>query len=370
MVVLDHGFPTTEPEEQILRAAGGEFLNVEGRPYPEAMAFCHEAQAVMCRRITVTEAMIEHFYRTRFLLRYGVGTDNVDVAAATLHKIMVGSIPQYCTEETALHTLALWLACQRNLFGTHRKIAAGGWDLFPQEKLWRVSGRTLGLVGFGCVGQAVAQRLQGWGLTILASDPYADERRAESLGVQLVHLDMLCARSDYISLHLPLLPETRHLFNARQFALVKRGAMLINTARGAVINTEDLMQALADGRISRVALDVFEEEPLPPESPFRRHPQVLFSDHNAWYSEESQAAIQKLAAEEVVRVCSGKLPQALANPEVLPRIGYKGTWNPPEHLLWQAKRAKIHPPTPPRDSTPGQTMDPKLVQVARSLRGL
>ena len=368
VVAIDHGFPTTEPEEQIFRAAGGEFLNVEGRPYPVAMAFCHEAQAVMCRRITVTEAMIEHFYTAKFLLRYGGGADNVDVPAATLHKIMVGSIPQYCTEETALHTIALLLACVRNLLETHRKVAAGGWDLFPPEKLGRMSQRTLGLVGFGSVGQAVAKRLQGWGLTMLASDPYADKRRAELLGVRLVTLDALCASSDYISLHLPLLPETRHLFNARLFALMKSGTILINTARGAVVNTEDLVEALAERRVGRVGLDVFEEEPLPPNSPFRKHPRVLFTDHNAWYSEESQAAIQKLAAEEVVRVCSGQLPQALANPEVLPRIGYKAAWNPPEQLLWQLKRAKTLPPAPLPRTPLGPNVDPKLLEVAKSLR--
>ena len=136
------------------------------------------------------------------------------------------------------------------------------------------------------------------------------------------------------------------------------------------VDSEALVEAMGAGRVSRVGLDVFEEEPLAENSPFRKHPRVLFTDHNAWYSEESQATIQRLAAEEVVRVCTGQLPQALANPEVLPRLGYKEAWNPPEHLLWQAKRASILPPPPDPDTIAGYSIDPKLIQVAKRLRGL
>lgn len=368
VVALDHGFATTEPEERIIRGAGGEFMNVEGRPYPVAMAFCHEADVVLCRRMIVTEPMVEHLYRAKAILRYGVGADNIDLRAATLHRIMVGCILQPGGEETALHTLALLLACVRDLLGSHRKVLAGGWDVRRETALYRMSGRTLGLVGFGCVAQELARRLQGWGLTLIAADPYADEARAQALGVRLVGLQTLCAEADYISLHLPLLPETRHLIGPNLLATMKPGVILINTARGALIHTPGLLAALNQGRVARVGLDVFDEEPLPADSPLRRHPRVLLSDHCGWYSEEAQLELQQQVAEEAVRVSAGSLPIAVANPDVLTRLGRAGEWTPPEPMRWQLKRVEAVPQEPVPEQPTIFTASPNLLEVARSLQ--
>ena len=196
----------------------------------------------------------------------------------------------------------------------------------------------LGLVGFGNIAQSVARKLTGWGMRVLATDPFVDPQGAEALGVQLVNLDTLLRESDYVSLHVPLLPETRHLMSAREFSLMKPGAILVNTARGPIVDTKALLGALEKGKIGQAALDVFEEEPPPLSSPLRTHPRVLLTDHVAWYSEESQAELKVTAAEEAVRVCTGGLPRSIANPEVLQRLGRLKEWTPNNTYRWQLKR--------------------------------
>jgi len=201
-----------------------------------------------------------------------------------------------------------------------------------------MAGRTLGIAGFGNIGRAVAQKLDGWGLRLLAYDPFFEKSRADALRAQFVDLETLLRESDYVSLHCPLLPETRHLIGKRALSLMKPGAILMNTARGPVVDSHALLTALDSGKLAAAALDVFEEEPLAKNSPLRTHPRIIVSDHTAWYSEESQMQLQKTAAEEVVRVCTGGLPTSLANPEVLHRLGRWNEWTPPDNVVWQLRR--------------------------------
>lgn len=214
----------------------------------------------------------------------------------------------------------------------------GEWDVHRGEPIYRMAGRTLGLLGFGNIGQSMARKLGGWGLRILATDPFVTASRAESLGVKLVDLETLCRESDHLSLHCPLLPETRHLIDHRTLKLMKPGAIIINTSRGPVVHLASVLEALDAGRLAGAGLDVFEEEPLPADSPARRHPRVVLTDHTAWYSEESQIELQRTAAEEMARVCEGGLPQSLANPEVLRRLGRFDQWVPSEAVRWQLQR--------------------------------
>ena len=212
------------------------------------------------------------------------------------------------------------------------------WDVHREQPLWRVAGRTLGIVGLGNIGRIVARKLTGWNLRLLATDPFIERHDVAQPGLEMVDLETLCRESDYVTLHCPLLPETRHLIHERTLALMKPGAILINTARGPVVDTAALLAALDAGRLAMAGLDVFEEEPLPPASPLRRHPRVILTDHVAWYSEESQAQLQRSAAEELVRVCTGGLPRSLMNPEVLHRLGRFAEWTPGDALRWQLKR--------------------------------
>jgi len=340
-VLIEHGYSSTELERSIIEAAGGTFIDAESKPLEEALQLCESAEVVLCRRLQVTADILRRLARCRIIIRYGVGTDNIDVPAATQLGIMVGHVPVYCVDEVSTHTMALLLACSRRIVATHFKMKEGGWDVHRGDPIDRMEGKTLGLVGLGNIGRAVARKVQGWGWRVVATDPYLDQAVANSVGAELMDLETLCRTSDFISLHCPLLPETRHLINAERLAQMKASCILINTARGPLIDGRALLSALEKGHISQAGLDVFEEEPLPPASPFSSHPRLTVTDHTAWYSEASQRELQSKAAEEAVRVGTGALPYSLANPEVLKRLGKWSEWVVPEHVKWQLKRSPI-----------------------------
>lgn len=337
VVLVEHGYASTAVERSIIEAAGGEFIDADAQPLDKALTIASQADAVMFRRITFTREMMNGLRRCKILMRYGIGTDNVDVEAATDAGIIVGHVPDYCFDEVSTHAIGLLLACVRKILPTDARMRTGGWDVHRNDPIHRLAGRTLGLVGFGNIGRAVARKLADWNIKLIATDPYA----TAALGVERVSFEDLLKRSDFVSLHCPLLPETRHLMSEPQFAMMKSGAILINTARGPVVDAAALIKALDSGKISQAALDVFEDEPLPVDSPLRRHPKIILTDHTAWYSEESQQQLQKSAAEEVVRVCTGGLPRSLMNPLVLKKLKRWSEWTPPENVRWQLKRLKI-----------------------------
>jgi D-3-phosphoglycerate dehydrogenase / 2-oxoglutarate reductase len=342
-VLIEHGYATTRHEREVIEAAGGELIDADGMPLERALELCEQADGVLCRRIEVPRALLQRFRRCRIIVRYGVGTDNIDVDAATDLKIIVGHVPSYCADEVSVHAVALLLACVRHVAGTDRRLRAGGWDVRRGETIHRMAGGTLGLVGLGGIGRSVARKMAAWSLRLLAADPFVDPQVAVALGVELVDFDTLCRESDYVSLHCPLLPETRHLVDDRALSAMKPGAVLINTARGPLVDTASLLAALDDGRLSGAALDVFEDEPLPADSPLRRHDKVVLTDHTAWYSEESQVELQRTAAEAVVTACSGGLPGSLANPLVVRRLERWDEWLPAENMRWQLKRLGMEP---------------------------
>lgn len=338
VILIKHGYSSTEAERQVVTQAGGEFFDGDTLPEQEEEKICAEADGILVRWKLITPELIRSYRRCKIIVRYGVGTDNVNVQAATEAGIIVGHVPLYCIDDVSTHAAALLLACIRRVVSTHQKLAHGGWDANPPEPIYRTAGKTLGLVGLGNIGQAVARKFQSWGLRLLAADPFVDPQRAERLGVKLVELETLLRESDYVSLHVPLLPETRHLMNARTFALMKRGSILVNTARGPVVDGPALVDALNSGQVAQAALDVFEVEPPPADAPLRRDPRVIISDHVAWYSEESLVELKRTAAEEAVRVCTGGLPRSLANPEVLDKLGRLKEWTMNDTVRWQLKR--------------------------------
>lgn len=339
-VLVEHGYSSVRFEREIIEGAGGQFVDCDGLPLETALRECADADAIMVRRILVTPEIMARFNRCKMLLRYGVGVDNIDLAAATARKIIVGHVPVYCQDEVSTHAIAMLLACVRQLPSTAEKMKGGGWDVHRSEPVFRLAGQTLGLIGLGKLGQAVARKLQGWNLRLIATDPYLDPAMARDLNVELVSLDELLRRSDLISLHVPLLPETHHLIRDETLARTKRGVILVNTARGPVVCGEALIRALDSGQVAAAALDVFEEEPLRPDSPLRSHPRLLVTDHMAWYSEEAQVELQQRAAREIVRGAAGGLPENIANPEVLELLGRTGEWQPNHLARWQRLRSE------------------------------
>lgn len=339
VVLLEHGYPSTLAERSLIEAAGGRLVDGEDLELEEALREAESADGVLFRRLDMHAERIARFKQARIILRYGIGTDNVDTDACTGQGIIAGHVPGYCIEDVSTHAIALLLDGVRNIVGNHKAMESGAWDLRRNTPLYRMEGKVLGIIGLGNIGRGMARKLAGWGMQLIAFDPFVDPQKALDLEVELSDLETLCARSDYISVHAPLLPETHHLLGAEHYARMKKTAVLINTSRGPVIDTQALLQALDAGHLARAGIDVFESEPLPPDDPMRHHPRITVSDHTAWYSEESQAILQERAAEEIVRVCTGKRPYSLANIELAIREGWmEEDWEVPEHIQWQLRR--------------------------------
>src|SRR6185436_12772777 len=171
--------------------AGGELIDADKLELSEALALCDTAHAILFRRIEINAEMIRRFRQCKIIVRYGVGTDNVDIRAATKAKIIVGHVPLYCIDEVSTHAIALLLACVRKVVSTRDKMGSGGWDVHRADPIFRMAGRTLGIVGFGNIGRAVAQKLTGWGLRIIVCDPYFEKSRTDALRAQFVDFDTL-----------------------------------------------------------------------------------------------------------------------------------------------------------------------------------
>lgn len=317
VVVTDSVFPTLEPARRVLSQIGAE-LRLAEAPDPSAVAAAaREADALMVTYAPIPAELIRQLRRCRIIARFGIGVDNVDVAAATQAGIVVTNVPDYCIDEVSDHALAMLLALARRLVQADRSVRAGAWSVSALAPIHRLRGRTLGLVGFGKIARALAQKARALGLEVLAYDPYLSREFVEAQGARPVGFEELLQRSDFISIHVPLTPETRHLFDDAAFQKVKPGACLINTARGPIVDEGALIRALESGRLAGAALDVLEQEPPRPDSPLLRREDVILTPHSAFYSEESLVELQTKAAEEVVRVLQGQAPRNPVNPEVL-----------------------------------------------------
>jgi D-3-phosphoglycerate dehydrogenase len=278
-------------------------------------------------REAVTRRVLESIPRVKVIARYGVGLDNVDLDAATDAGIVVTHFPGYCTPEVADHALSMILALNRRIVELDRSLRAGAWNehgpatrkilLGPVPPL---AEQTLGIVGFGRIGQAVAARAKPFGVTILASDPYMDPAVIRGAGAEPVSLEELLQRSDIVTIHAPLTPETRGLIDAAALSLMKPTAALVNTARGPIVDLPALAQALQEGRIAGAGLDVVDPEPLVAGSPFYDLPNVILTPHSAYYSERSVNVVRRETLHDALQVLRGKRPRTVANPAVLEKV--------------------------------------------------
>lgn len=273
--------------------------------------------AVQSVRPLLTADVIRKLPLCRCMIRAGAGYDSIDWQVATEQGIMVCNTPTYCTDEVADHAIALLLSCLRHVTRLDRALRAGQHASRLAGRTRRLADSTLGIVGLGRIGGRVAQRMTGWDQRILAYDPYIKKVRAKSLGAELVDLDTLLRSSDIISLHCPLTDETRHMIDAKALAQMKPGAILINDARGAVVDEEALIDALRSERIWAAGLDVTEREPLPADSPLLTLDNLVVTPHVAAYSPQSRREVYELICEIVAAVLQGQTPPFVVNPEVL-----------------------------------------------------
>ena len=276
----------------------------------EVLAAAQDADAIVSIsvRVPITSRVIHSLDRCRCIVRAGVGTDNIDLAAASERGIVVNNVPDYCTADVADHTVAMILALVRRLPFLDRFVRGGGWQYSVQftGPVPRLATLKLGLVGFGRIARQVAQKMAPMVEKVLAHDPFVDHAEVAPYGVRMESLEALLVRSDILSLHLPLLPATRHLVGAEQLALLKPSAVLVNTSRGGLVD-----------------LDVLEEEPLSFDNPLATLENVLLTPHFAGYSESAKRDLRESVAESVAVVLEGFWPPHVLNPEVRPRPSLK-----------------------------------------------
>ena len=256
--------------------------------------------------------------RCKIILALEVGYDFIDVAGATERGIIVSNVPAYGKEQVAIHALTLLLACHRKIKQLMAETSAGGWDYNVCKPVPDLSTLTLGIVGLGKIGRALAPRAQALGLNVLSYDPYVDDDIFALLGVgRCYDFEELLPTADFLSLHVPLTAETFHMIADRELEVVKPGAVLINTCRGKVVDEKALYQALSSGRLAGAGLDVLETEPPAADNPLLSCSNAIITPHAAWYSEQSTERLKEQGMEEVVRVLSGARPRYVVNPEVL-----------------------------------------------------
>ncbi len=274
---------------------------------------------------SITARVIEALTRCRLIVRYGIGVEGVDFAAATEHGILVANAAEYCVPEVADHATALILALARRIVFLDRHVQRGEWSggFKVSGPLPRLSTTTLGLVGFGRIARRVAQNMQALVGNIVATDPYVSQEAADALGVELVSLEELLERADFVSVHTPLLSDTQGLIGAAELAHMKPTAYIVNTSRGPVIDETALIEALQQGKIAGAGLDVVEQEPLAADSPLRTLDNVILTPHFAAYSEQAVEDLRASVVQTVSDVLQGKWPLYVMNPKVQPRVALR-----------------------------------------------
>ncbi len=283
----------------------------------EVIARARDADALIISSSPVTRRVMESLEGVKAVMRTGVGYDVIDVAAATELGVVVINVPDVWIREVANHALALLLAWNRKIVTLDREVRAGVWSSrIPGAVTGSLHGETVGIVGLGNIGSAFARRIAALETRVIACDPYVDAARFEALGVERVSLDELAARSDYVSVHALLNAETRGLINEAFFRRMKPTACLVNTSRGPVVDEAALARALQEGRLAGAALDVFEEEPLPADSPLRRMEAVILTPHAAYFSSPAVAQVPRRCGEEIARLLLKERPLNVVNPEV------------------------------------------------------
>jgi D-3-phosphoglycerate dehydrogenase len=309
VVVTDQVFPSLDLERQILGAIGAEVVVADGTAAGAAREAA-EADGLLNTYLPITADFISGLGRCQIIARYGIGVDNVDLAAAKAAGIVVTNVPDYSVEEVAAHALALSLSLLRKLGPAETVVREGGWGIDRLRPIARISELTFGLVGFGRIARRLAASIESLGASIVVHDPYIQP--GEGIP-SLVSLAELAEQSDLVSIHSPLTPETEGMIDAGFLAAMRPGSFLVNTSRGRLVVLDDLLDALRGGHLGGAGLDVFDSEPLDPAR-IAGVPNLVVSPHMAYYSEQSLAESQRKAATQIVKVLSGEAPDYRVNP--------------------------------------------------------
>lgn len=318
VILTDHGFASIEQEQRMIAAAGGDLVVLQSKDPARLAAACADADALLVQWAPITAEVIAALRHCKVIVRYGIGVDNVDLKAAGARGIPVCNVPDYCIDEVADHALSLALSLARQVPQTDAAVRGGTWKILPPSPFPSFRSTTFATAGFGRIARAVLERARPFGFKLAAYDPFVPASAFAAAGVRPLDLDALWGEAGILSLHLPLTPDTRHLVGASSLARMRRDAIVVNTARGGLIDTVALAGALDGKRIAGAGLDVFETEPLEPDHPLRRAPNVILTSHTAWYSGGSVPELQRKSAEAIVRALRGEPLSHVVNANLLP----------------------------------------------------
>jgi D-3-phosphoglycerate dehydrogenase / 2-oxoglutarate reductase len=316
VLVTDHVFADLDTERALLEPHGVEVVEAPGTSEEELVEAVRGCEAILVCFAKLPASVVAAAAEggCRIISRYGIGYDNIDVAAATERGLLVTYVPDYCLDEVADHAFALLLTLARGVRQAALSVGEGEWKV-PHGAVHRLQGRRLAVIGVGGIGARMVDRARAFGIEPVGFDPYVDEwtvaaERASTFAEAVAEADM-------VSLHVPLTDENRHLIDAESIAGMRRAPIVVNTARGPLVDADAALEALEAGTLGGVGLDVMETEPPPPDHPLRTHPRAVLTPHMAFYSVEAQAELQRRAAEEVARALRGDPPDRPVNPEVV-----------------------------------------------------
>lgn len=306
VLATDNGFPDLHLWETALAAAGFDLVVAQCKTPEEVIAAARDTDALLVQWSPINAAVIATLTRCKIIIRCGIGVDNVDLVAAKARGIPVCNVPDYGVREVAEHALALAFALVRQLPQIDHRLRSGTWKIIPDRPMPALHASTFATAGFGRIARTAHEMMRSFGCTRIAYDPYVTADAMKAAGVEKVELDPLFTRADILSLHLPITPETKHFVSAARLAQMKKTALVVNTARGPLVDTVALAAALQGGVIAGAGLDVYEKEPIEKDHPLFACPNALLTSHVAWYSESSIPRLQQLAAEEVIRGLRGE----------------------------------------------------------------
>lgn len=308
VIVTDSPFPSLDPAKKALEDANAEVVQAPSSSEEDIIKAAENADAILVTYAKLNENILRSLKNCKAIGRFGIGVDNIDLKVAGELGISVNYVPDYCLDEVSDQAMAMIISMARKIPQSNKLVQSGRWEMPAVVPMYRLRGKTVGLIGFGNIPRLMTPKAQAFGFNVIASDPYAPKELFEKYGVESVSMDELYERSDFISVHAPLLPETKGLVNKDAFKKMKDTAIIVNTARGPLINEKDLIEALDNNEIGGAGLDVVETEPLPENSPLIGRDNVILAPHMAFYSVEALEELQTKAASDVARVLNGEEP--------------------------------------------------------------
>ncbi len=317
VVITDSPFPSPDPFFEVLSEIDAEVVLADPGDRSAMAALLAEADAVIVTYAEIDADLIEGMKKNRLLARTGVAVNNIDVPAATRKGIFVTNVVTAQVPDVANHAITLLLTVAKKIVLLNNLVKSGTWSLAPADPVYKLDGRVLGLAGFGNIPRAVARRAKGFDLKVIAYDPYVPAEVMAEAGVEKVDFKRLVEESDYLSIHLPLTEETKNIFGQAEFAAMKNTAIVINTARGGVIDEPALVKALEEGQIAGAGLDVLSTEFPGADHPLFKFDNVVITPHSAYLSVECVRDLQRSAALEALRVLKGEKPVSVVNRDLL-----------------------------------------------------